>query len=1049
MAEFKAPTFNWENTTSTLPQQLKSFKRYCELLLSTTAHAKKTKKEKVSHILLWMGPQGVEIFDNFTSLSDDDKDDPEKVWDAFEKYFEPKSNYRLCRFQLRDMKQQANEPIDSFVTRLRAVASKCQYGVQAVIDDHIVDQIIKGVAHIPVQKRLLDHDPSTLTLDKAIDYGRTYEATQAQLQQLGHSDVQVSAIKKNRHRSKTPRRQSHHSTQVNADTHCFNCGNEKHAREKCPAKNAKCHFCHRIGHYESFCKSKQKSTTSMPRHQQRNHHQPRHGNRQQSNTQINEMSADFEEMNFDIINVDNTSVRRDAFADVKTLLHGNRPANLHGKVDTGAQGNILPLRVYKKMYPDDIGKDGLPMSTSPNLETLTAYNGTTIRQYGTITIPCRFEESTWRNTTFYIADTPGPIIFGLPTCESLGLVQMNCAIETLPAHVDNFNKLKAMYPDRFEGIGKFTKIHKLVMNDNHKPVIHPTRRAPIQLREKIEDELNRMVEMDIIRKVTEPTDWVSSITYVQKADGSLRICLDPKDVNQALKRGQHHTPTVEELSHKFAGATVFSKLDAKSGYWAVPLDPESQLITTFNSPLGRYCFKRLPFGLKTSQDIFQQAMDEILHDLPGVVSIADDIVVFGKTEQEHDSNLHQLMMRACEQGLVFNPAKCQLKAPEITFFGNVYSKHGIQPDQSKVQAINDLKSPTNVTELQSFLGMITYLSSYIPNLSDHTMPLRQLLQKNSEYQWHAEHEKAFNAIKEIISATTTLQYFNPKLPTTIQVDASKYALGAALVQEDRVIAYASKSLTDTETRYANIERELLACVFGAERFHTYVYGAPFVIESDHRPLEMISQKHLTSAPPRLQRMLLRLQRYDYAIRYRPGKEMVLADSLSRLPTQKQGKEIPLDVKVCFVRHSGKKLQELKDATQNDDILYRLIRLISNGFPDQHRDVHKDLQPYWSFRDELSVEDGIILKGEQVIIPAILRQEYLNVIHEGHQGITRCQQRAKSSVYWPGINKDIVEMTETCQLCQKHQVSTERTNHTIVIESTQHPLVHFEYRPLPS
>ena len=518
-----------------------------------------------------------------------------------------------------------------------------------------------------------------------------------------------------------------------------------------------------------------------------------------------------------------------------------------------------------------------------------------------------------------------------------------------------------------------------------------------------------------------------SIAYVIKPDSSLRICLDPKHLNEALKRNQHHIPTLEELTHRFSGATIFSKLDAKSGYWSVPLDAQSQLYTTFNTPFGRFCFKRLPFGLKTSQDVFQKAMDDILEGLPGVISIADDITVYGKDEREHDQNLHQLMQRARETGLVFNPTKCKIKQDSVKFFGNIYDRNGVHPDPEKVQAIVSLSVPTDVKELQSFLGMITYLAPFVPQLSEHTAPLRQLLKKDSEYQWHPEHQQAFANIKNLICAAGTLSYFDPSKPTVIQVDASQVALGATLTQQGKPIAYASKSLTESEQRYANIEREMLACVFGAERFHTYIFEKEFTIESDHRPLEMISKKNLTAAPARLQRMLLRLQRYDYSINYRPGKEMVLADSLSRLPTCRNGKseEIDLSHKVCYIQFSTSRLQELRDASKQDEELCLLARYITRGFPEKYKDIHQHVRKYWSFRDELSIEDGIVLKGEQVIIPAPLRTQYLHQVHEGHQGITRCQQRTRSCIYWPGINQDIENLVTQCHICQKFQPSQQK------------------------
>ena len=505
-------------------------------------------------------------------------------------------------------------------------------------------------------------------------------------------------------------------------------------------------------------------------------------------------------------------------------------------------------------------------------------------------------------------------------------------------------------------------------------------------------------------------------------DGSLRMCLDPSDLNKVLKRGKHHIPTMEELAHKFSNAKYFSKLDARSGYWSIVLDDKSQLLTTFNTPFGRHCFKRLPFGLSISQDIFQAAMDDGLRDLPGVVSIADDIAVFGCTEQEHDNNLHTLMERARQINLVFNPTQCHIKQTEIPFFGNVYTATGIKPDPKKVQAISDLKEPNSTAELQSFLGFITYLAPYIPNLSAHTSPLRTLLQKDSDFQWNHEQSTAFQEIKRLICEANTLTYFDPAKPTVIKVDASLTALGEALTQEGHVIAYASKSLNDTEKRYADIEREMLACVFGAERFHTYVFGKHFTIESDHKPLEVISKKNLTAAPARLQRMLLRLQRYDFTITYRPGKGMVLADSLSRLPSNADNSEINLDVKVCLIQFSMPRLNELRNETRDDPVLHELMEYVISGFPEHRRHMSPETRRFWSFRDEITMDNGILMKGKRVIIPARLKQSFLKDIHVGHQGITRCQQRAKSSLYWPNMHRDIEQYVQHCDQCQRYQAS---------------------------
>ncbi len=307
-------------------------------------------------------------------------------------------------------------------------------------------------------------------------------------------------------------------------------------------------------------------------------------------------------------------------------------------------------------------------------------------------------------------------------------------------------------------------------------------------------------------------------------------------------------------------------------------------------------------------------------------------------------------------------------------------------------------------------------------MSDHTEPLRSLLQNDSDFQWNYEQTAAFNEIKRLICDANTLTYFDPSKPTIVQVDSSKSALGAALTQEDRVIAYASKSLNDTEQRYANIEREMLACVFGAERFHTYVFGKHFTIQSDHKPLEIISRKHLTAAPARLQRMLLRLQRYDYTIEYRPGKEMILADSLSRLPSKANDTEIDLDIKVCFIQFSTPRLNELREETREDPVLFELMEYVLKGFPDQRCQMSPATRIYWSFRDEITIDSGILLKGNRIIVPAKLKPAYLQDIHVGHQGVTRCQQRARSTLYWPNIDRDIEQHVQYCDQCQRYQAS---------------------------
>ena len=360
-------------------------------------------------------------------------------------------------------------------------------------------------------------------------------------------------------------------------------------------------------------------------------------------------------------------------------------------------------------------------------------------------------------------------------------------------------------------------------------------------------------------------DWVSSITYVQKANGELCLCLDPGDLNEAIHQDHHKMPTVEEVTYEFAHSCFFTKLDAHHGYWPIVLDQESSLLTTFNSPFGRYCFLQLPFGLVCSQDIFQKKMDQILEECQGCIRITDDITVHGCTEAEHDACLQNLMQIVHKYDLVFNPQKTHVKAPAINFCGCLYNADGVHPDLGKVDAIHTLPVPKNVTKLQEFLGLVTYLSPFIPGLFTLSAPLCKLLKKDTDFTWNCTYDAAFQWVKEVVVSDTTLRYFDPSLPVTIQGDASQVGLGAALLQNGKPIAFASKALTEAECQYTNIEREMLAVFLGAERFQTYIYGRSFTIKLDHKPLESTSQKNLADMTAHLQHMLLHLQGYNYTI----------------------------------------------------------------------------------------------------------------------------------------------------------------------------------------
>ena len=502
-----------------------------------------------------------------------------------------------------------------------------------------------------------------------------------------------------------------------------------------------------------------------------------------------------------------------------------------------------------------------------------SYTGTPIPQHGICSLSCTFKGKTIV-TDFFVTEAPGPAIFGLPSLEEFGIVTLNCKIAKELPRIKDTADLIQQYPECFQGIGNFDGQYHITVDPAVLPVVHPPRRVPFKRKEEIKQELSEMEQQGIITPVQEgePTAWVNSLVYHRKPSSKIRVCLDPKDLNKAILRDHHVTPMLEDILPLFKDAKYFSIVDAKSGYWNLELDEESSYLTTFNSPFGRYRFLRMPFGLKMSQDVFKSKIDQLMEGCVGTTGIADDIIVYAETEEENDRHLHGLMQRCAEKGLNLglNPEKCNIKQQESKFYGVICGNDGVKPNPKKVTALKQMSAPQNRQELLSFLGLATYMSMFVQNLSGLSTTLRELTRKNVTFQRSDEHQEAFEAIKEGVSADVTLKYFDPQKPITLQVNASMAGLGTVLFQEVRPVTFASRALTETESRYANIEREMLAVVFGCERFHNFLFGQDFIVESDHKSLESIHLKHLSSAPARLRRMLLRLQPYTMVIKYKPG-----------------------------------------------------------------------------------------------------------------------------------------------------------------------------------
>nr|XP_034828815.1 uncharacterized protein K02A2.6-like [Maniola hyperantus] len=591
----------------------------------------------------------------------------------------------------------------------------------------------------------------------------------------------------------------------------------------------------------------------------------------------------------------------------------------------------------------------------------------------------------------------------------------------------HMKSLLSKYKSVFDGLGCLPGECHITVNKDVRPKIDPPRKVPFSLHDRLKKELDHMESLDVITKVTEPTSWVSSLILVEKKNGQLRVCLDPRNLNEAICRSHYPIPTIDIVRSKLHGASYFSTLDASSGFWVICLDLESSMLCTFNTPFGRYRFKRLPFGINCAPEIFHRIMTETFGVLPGVMVYADDILVYGKDRQEHDENLQRVFKKAQEVNLKFNKSKCKFGHTQVKYLGHIFSKNGVSPDPDKVRAIKDMPSPVCLKDLQRFLGILNYLGGFIKNLAEETEPLRLLLKKSSEWSWNESHEATFTRLKNIICQAPVLSHYNVKKSVVLSVDSSQSAVGAVLLQDNHPICYASKTLTSSQKNMAQIEKELYAIVFGCIRFHQYLYGKIVTVETDHRPLITLFKKPLAEVPTRLQRLMLRLQSYDLKVEYKPGTKMYIADSLSRaaLPECSED-ELDEDVMVhvnMLVKNlpiSEERLQWLVEATENDECLQLLKKYYQKGWPDRKSEVNKLVLPYWNCRHEVHAVGNLLLKGNSLIIPTKLRSEILKIIHSGHQGIEKSKNFARGVVYWPLMSHDIQQCVENCEICLSHR-----------------------------
>ena len=680
-----------------------------------------------------------------------------------------------------------------------------------------------------------------MTLDGLLKVARAQEAVSRQLKAMegnASSTGQVNAVGgKNSGGAKKPASGKEAKKSPSGDRDkkkiCFGCGREGHFQgdKKCPAHDQACRKCGRIGHFYFRCPQ--------------GHH--RRGGRFDKNAGTGRGSYrngcdrnKFREANFvEDEHLSAGPIRREspdyAFTigqnnDILSPDRGMVTLTVGGVdladvlIDSGATCNLMGQQTWCWLKAK-----GIQCESRNSAKVLFAYGGTEpLPTLGTFSATVISPSSnTSCQADFVVIEGDGRTLLGRETAEMLSLLHVSPLQVNSVVSEHSEDDIRRRYQDLFTGIGQLKDYElKLHLDDSVKPVAQPVRRIPFGLRAKVDGKLDELLQADIIEEIPEgPSSWISPLVVVPKSDGDVRVCVDMRRANEAIIRERHPIPTVEELLHDLNGSTVFSKVDLKWGFHQILLSEDSRHITTFVTHRGLYRYKRLMFGVTSAPEKYQQIIRDVLRGCEGVANIADDLVIHGNGVEEHDKRLFGVLDRLREVGLTLNGNKCEFRLSKLTFFGHELTSNGINPSEEKIAAIRDARPPKDASEVRSFMGLVQYSAKFTTDVASVAKPKEELTRKSTKFVWGAEQETAFQELKRMITQADTPAYYKVGCRTRTVADASPVGLGAVLTQLQgdvwRVIAYASRSLTDVERRYSQTEKEALALVWACERFTSW------------------------------------------------------------------------------------------------------------------------------------------------------------------------------------------------------------------------------------
>ena len=558
--------------------------------------------------------------------------------------------------------------------------------------------------------------------------------------------------------------------------------------------------------------------------------------------------------------------------------------------------------------------------------------------------------------------------------------------------------------------------------------IPPYRMAPAELRE-LKSQLQELLDKGFIRPSTSP--WGAPVLFVKKKDGSLRLCIDYRQLNKVTVKNKYPLPRIDDLFDQLQGAQCFSKVDLRSGYHQLRIREQDVPKTAFRTRYGHYEFLVMSFGLTNAPAAFMDLMNRVFKPYLDrfVIVFIDDILVYSKSREEHEQHLRLVLQTMREKQLYAKFSKCEFWLSSVTFLGHVVSKDGIQVDPSKVETVQKWPRPTSVTEVRSFLGLAGYYRRFVKDFSRIAVPLTRLTRKNVKYVWTDSCEESFQRLKNCLTSAPVLALPSGSGGFTVYCDASRVGLGCVLMQHGRVIAYASRQLKTHEKNYPTHDLEMAAVVFALKIWRHYLYGEACEIYTDHKSLKYIFEQRDLNL--RQRRWMELLKDYDCTILYHPGKANVVADALSR-------KSMGSLAHISEVRRPligeihGLEVDGTKFEVKEPGILLAHVELRST-LVDQIKVAQKEDPQVAKRIDEVRGgktegfeldSEGVLRYQNRLYVPKVqeLRRLILEEAHHSaytiHPGINKMYRDLKQLYWWDGMKKDVTDFVSKCLVCQQ-------------------------------